>query len=204
METPYAHVWEAALPYLRARKNDVHIPLSFGYAERLLESYPDADRDVVLVAVILHDIGWAVVDQDELGRGETPGPAMLATDLRVAHEREGSRLAGALLHELGYAPAFIDEVVAIIAGHDSRRHSLSLNDSLMKDADKLWRYTSAGIGVACHWFGFTPAEYADWVEGELDAVIFTDEAAAMARAALEVTKRELRFDVLSPVGGRIA
>jgi hypothetical protein len=201
---PYASVWETALPYLRARKNDVHVPLSVGFAERLCDAYPDADRDVVIVAVILHDIGWAVVDQDELARGETPGPGMLETDLRVAHEREGARLAGAILHELGYPPRFIDEVVEIIAGHDSRRHALSLNDSLMKDADKLWRYTSAGIGVACHWFGFTPAEYADWVGGEIDEAIFTDVGISIARSELERTARELRFDMLAPVGGRSA
>ena len=32
----HAEVWAAALPYMRARRNDVHIPLSYGYAERLL------------------------------------------------------------------------------------------------------------------------------------------------------------------------
>jgi HD superfamily phosphodiesterase len=195
-------VWEAALPYLRARKNDVHIPLSYAYAERLLESHPDADRDVVLLAILLHDIGWAVVDQDELARGETPGPEMHSSDLRAMHEREGARLAREILGGLDYPAEVVDEVAAIIAGHDSRPDALSLNDALVKDADKLWRYTSAGIGVACHWFGFTPAEYADWVGRQIDDVIFTDEAVAMAREALAVTERELRFDVLAPVGGR--
>ena len=36
----------------------------------------------------------------------------------------------------------VEEVVAIIDGHDSRRHALSRNDELVKDADKLWRYRS--------------------------------------------------------------
>ena len=46
----YGEVWAAARPYMRARKNDVHIPLSFGYAQRLLEQHPEADADVVLLA----------------------------------------------------------------------------------------------------------------------------------------------------------
>ena len=48
-------LWSAAAPYLRARKNDVHIPLSYGFAETLLESFPDADPEVVLPAILLHD-----------------------------------------------------------------------------------------------------------------------------------------------------
>ena len=48
-------LWSAAAPYLRARKNDVHIPLSYGFAEALLSSFPD----VVLPAILLHDCGWS-------------------------------------------------------------------------------------------------------------------------------------------------
>ena len=61
----YAEVWAAALPYMRARKNDVHIPLSYGYASRLVDARPEADADVVLLAILLHDIGWAVVDRHD-------------------------------------------------------------------------------------------------------------------------------------------
>lgn len=32
-------VWHAAAPYLRVRKNDIHVPISFDYAERLLEEH---------------------------------------------------------------------------------------------------------------------------------------------------------------------
>jgi len=58
----YATAWAAARPYMRARKNDVHIPLSFWYAERLLERHAEADADVVLLAIMFHDTGWAVID----------------------------------------------------------------------------------------------------------------------------------------------
>ncbi len=74
MYDTYAPVWREALPYLRARTNDVHVPLSFGYAERLVAAHPEADRDVVLLGILLHDIGWAVVDQEAIFRdGFGPG-----------------------------------------------------------------------------------------------------------------------------------
>ena len=68
-----------------------------------------------------------------------------------------------------------------------------MNDSLVKDADKLWRYTTAGVAVGCDWFGMTPGEYADSVEGELDRVIFTDVAKGIARDEMATTRKALRL-----------
>jgi hypothetical protein len=177
-------LWTAAAPYLRARKNDVHIPLSYGFAETLLSEFPEAEPDVVLPAILLHDCGWAVVDHQV----EQVGPEMHHSDMRRAHEIEGSRIARELLDG-----EHVEEIATIIDGHDSRLHALSVNDSLVKDADKLWRYTTAGVAVGCVWFGMTPAEYADWVSSELENVIFTDVAKAIARDAMVTTRKDLRI-----------
>ena len=48
-------VWRAAEPALRARSNDIHTPLSFAFAELLLEAHPEADPLVVRVAILLHE-----------------------------------------------------------------------------------------------------------------------------------------------------
>ena len=192
---PFLPVWDAAEPYLRARKNDVHVPLSYGFAEDLLAIHEAADRNVVLLAILLHDLGWAVVDQAALGT-ERLTADMLASELRLEHEREGARLAREILTELAFAAELIDEVATIIDGHDTRLHALSLNDALVKDADKLWRYTTTGVSVGCDMFGANPAEYADWIAGKLDDVIFTEPAKATARRELEVTRRQLRLDIL--------
>jgi HD domain len=176
-------LWKAAAPYLRARKNDVHIPLSYGFAETLLSEHA-ADPDVVLPAILLHDCGWAVVEHQV----ERVGPAMHHSDMRRAHEIEGARIARELV-----ASEHVEEIATIIDGHDSRREALSLNDALVKDADKLWRYTTAGVAVGCDWFAMTPAEYADHVEGELDDVLFTQTAARMARDEMATTRKALRI-----------
>jgi hypothetical protein len=177
-------LWSAAAPYLRARKNDVHIPLSYGFAETLLESFPDADPDVVLPAILLHDCGWAVVDHQV----EQVGPEMHHSDMRRAHEIEGARIARELV-----VTEHVEEIATIIDGHDSRLEALSLNDALVKDADKLWRYTTAGVGIGCDWFAMTPAEYADWVEDQLEDVIFTDVAQRIAGYEMAVTRKDLRL-----------
>ena len=194
---PFLPVWDVAEPYLRARKNDVHVPLSYGFAEDLLEIYETADRAVVLLAILLHDLGWAVVDQAALGT-ERLTTDMLASELRLEHEREGARLAREILTDLEFEPELIEEVAEIIDGHDTRLDALSLNDELVKDADKLWRYTTTGVSVGCDLFGAIPGEYAAWIGGKLDDVIFTEPAKATARQELEITRRQLRLDILSP------
>ena len=176
----YEPVWAAAAPYLRARKNDVHVPLSYGWAERLLEAYPSADRDVVLTAIILHDCGWAVVDFSG-ERLETTR----TSDRRRAHEIEGARIAREIVGD--------GEIVAIIDGHDTRLSALSLNDELVKDADKLWRYTIVGVAIGSDFFGVSVSEYADHVEHELDDVLFTEEAVAFARREIAQTREALRL-----------
>ena len=173
--TAYADVWAAARPYMRARKNDVHIPLSFGYASRLVESTPGADPDVVLLGILLHDIGWAVVDQEAIYR-DAFGPGMMESDVRIAHEKEGARLARGILGSLGYADAVVEEVAGIIDGHDTRREALSLNDSLVKDADRLWRFCVTGVALASEWWSLTPAEYVALLEEQMP-LFFTGAAA---------------------------
>ena len=88
----YDPVWRAAEPYMRARKNDVHIPLSFGWAVRLLDHFPQADRDVCLLAILLHDIGWWAIDMDEILAEGFRGENILQSDVRYRHEAEGVRL----------------------------------------------------------------------------------------------------------------
>jgi HD superfamily phosphodiesterase len=189
--TDHRAVWAAARPYMRARKNDVHIPLAYDYAQQLLEHHPAADREVVLLAILLHDIGWAVVDQEAIYR-DGFGPNMMQSDVRVAHEREGARLAQEILHGLGYAPELVESVVQIIDGHDTRAEALSPEDELVKDADALWRFSVAGIAVACDWFGLTPGEYADRTEPQIEGRLFTEAARTIARAQLADTRRTLR------------
>ena len=101
----------------------------------------------MLLAILLHDIGWAVVDQErDLPRRLRDGD----DGVRRADRSTRRRARGSPREALGGAwdPAVVEEVAAIIDGHDSRRDALSRNDELVKDADKLWRYSVTGVGVA--------------------------------------------------------
>jgi hypothetical protein len=99
-------VWRAAAPYRGFRKNDIHVPISFDYGERLLEEHPQADGLVVRLAILLHDIGWHTIkERDIFSKGF--GKNWEQSDVRYLHEREGCRMAKESLGNLGYDDATI-------------------------------------------------------------------------------------------------
>ena len=152
MDTRYHTLWQQAVPLLGVRSNDVHTRYCYRFAEALCDQHPEADRDIVLPAILLHDIGWSMVPADKLLLAF--GPHMRYPELRRRHETEGARLARQILASLGHPESRADAVVEIIDGHDTRDTALSLEDGLVKDADKLWRYTPHGVATVRGWFGY--------------------------------------------------
>lgn len=193
--TRYDPVWRAAEPYMRARRNDVHIPLSFDWVVRLLEHFPAADRDVCLLAILLHDIGWWAIDMDTILAEGFRGANILQSDVRYRHEAEGVRLATDVLHATGWGEQMIAQVCAIIDGHDTRPDPRHQNDRIVRDADKLWRYEVTGTAIGCDWFGETPAQHC-LRNAAILPKFETEPGRAMATAALAETRRALKVDVL--------
>lgn len=191
----YHPVWRASEPYMRARKNDVHIPLSFAWAQRLLDQYPEADRDICSLAILLHDIGWYSIDMGQIIDEGFRGDNFLQSDVRYLHEAEGVRLGTEVLRKTGWSDDIIAQVCEIIDGHDTREKPHHLNDSIVRDADKLWRFSVTGIAVACDWFGITPHAYADRLDMQFD-LLETDAAPEMARAELAASRAALMLCVI--------
>jgi len=190
----YDAIWREAEPYMRARKNDVHIPLSFAFAQALLKRHPDADEDIVSLAILLHDIGWWSIDMtDIIEKGF--GPNMMQSDVRFLHEKEGVRLSREVLANTGWSEPVIAAVGEIIDGHDTRPYPRSLNDRLVRDADKLWRFTVTGVAVVCEWFRITPHEYAKRVEQQF-SLIETAAGEEKARAELVRTRTALMLHLI--------
>lgn len=192
---PYDPVWARAEPYMRARKNDVHIPLSFDWCVRLLDRYPQADMDVCLLAILLHDIGWYSIDQGKIIEQGFRSDNYLTSDVRYLHEAEGVRLGTEVLQDTGWTAEIIAQVCEIIDGHDTRAEPHHLNDRIVRDADKLWRFEVTGIAIASDWFGKTPRAYVDHLEtvhGQLE----TNAGRSFAAEALGQSRKALKLHVL--------
>jgi HD superfamily phosphodiesterase len=177
-----AQVWRRAATYLQVRSNDGHTLYAYGLARALVDLHPEADPDVVLPAILLHDTGWSQVDPDEVLEAIAPGQLGSRPDLVRQHEVEGARIAGEVLAELNHDPERTARIVEIIDGHDSRRHSLSVEDSLVKDADKLWRLTPHGVDTVMAWFGLDRAQAHRLIAGRVHDHLFTAAARNIARA----------------------
>ena len=89
---PLDDLWQAAAPALRARSNDIHTPLSFAFAELVLEAHPEADALVTRVAILLHDSGWSRVDASKIISEGFRGD-WRTSDVRYLHEQEGCNIA---------------------------------------------------------------------------------------------------------------
>lgn len=181
-----------AQPYWQTRKNELHVPLVYAYSQRLLAHYPQADAAVVLPAALLHDNGWFMVPESR--QQQAFGPNASDKEANRLHELEGVRIAGEILGELAYDAARSEQILAIIEGHDSRLTALSLDDSLVKDADKLWRFDPIGFAVDQERFGMDFAPYYGFLDERLDSWLFTPAAKEIARHHLDHIRRTAEED----------
>jgi HD superfamily phosphodiesterase len=182
MQSVYDEIRRRSEPYWQTRRNELHVPMVYAYARRLLAHYPEADPAVVLPAALMHDNGWFMVPEERLARAF--GPNATDADANRLHEVEGVRIAREILAALAYDAARTDEILAIIDGHDSRLHALSLNDSLVKDADKMWRFDPVGFEVDYQRFGVAREAHLAFLEGHVEPWLFTPEAKELARENL--------------------
>jgi hypothetical protein len=188
-------LWTAIVPETRTRANDLHLPIVAAYASRLCDAYPAADRELAMVAIILHDTGWAHVDESRIISEGFRGDWRKAA-IRFEHEAEGCTVARRVLPGLGYDAEFVERVCEIIDGHDTRHVAYSLEDAIVRDSDRLWRFDRAGIAMSTSWFGMDPATYVERLEREILPELITGAAHQMARSDLNRHRALLRTEVI--------
>ena len=171
-------IWDAALPWLDVRCNDEHTLIAYSIAKALIHLRPEAQADIILPAILLHDVGWKTVPEDKLAG--CVGPKPIYPDLVVQHEKEGARIARDILSRR--TDIDVETVAAIIDGHDTRKHALSLDDAVVKDSDKLWRFTDHGVRTIASWLNQTIPETTAMVAEFVPRTLLTDEGRVMAAA----------------------
>jgi HD superfamily phosphodiesterase len=137
-------LFRLAEPYLKVRDDFLHTRVAHQYAVYLLEKEV-GDKKIVEPAVILHDVGWSQLSPEEIkiafgvhAKGEK------AKQLNRIHELEGARIAREILTSLDYDGSSTDEIARIIERHDSGKNPQTIEEKLVKDADRLWRVSKIG------------------------------------------------------------
>lgn len=187
MRAIFDEIWRRAKPYLNTRKNDIHTEISISFARLLLER-EGGDEDVVMPAIILHDVGWIRIPEDEQHRGF--GPEIQSPRVVKKHELEGVEIAKGILEAVDHKREKIAEILEIIEGHDSRKESDSINESIVKDADKLWRFSREGFRIDCDRFHLKPVERAQEKDLDIDKIFFTESAKQIARKEIKERLKE--------------
>jgi CRISPR/Cas system-associated endonuclease Cas3-HD len=165
-------IWQAAKPFLDVRSNDEHTLYSYTLLQKLLEIMPEGNADVVLPAILLHDTGWKMIPLDKILHAFGPNNKYPA--LTRQHELESVTIAQNILRNLNYDPELIEKITAIIDGHDTTKNARSIDDILLKEADKLWRYTPHGIATIQGWFQIPVSEVLGILENYVLPTFLTD------------------------------
>lgn len=174
--------WLAARPYLDVRSNDEHTLISYRLARALLRRAGGIDEATVLTAILFHDVGWKRIPLEKLTASVGPKPKY--PELQRVHEVEGIAIARPHLEALAIEGVDIETVLSIIDGHDTRKEAISPEDAVVKDADKLWRFTTHGIETVGRWFDMAPRTTVAMLEDFVLPQFLTDTGRAMAEALL--------------------
>ena len=183
----FRRLWRLAQPYLDTRENEIHTRTAVRLASDLMDK-EGGEPQVIIPALILHDVGWKRIP--EKLQLTAFGPGANAPELNRRHEIEGVKIARGLLQELSFDRSLVCKILAIIDGHDSRKEGLSRNDSLVKDADKLWRYTREGFGIDIKRFGETSKEGLARLHDNMDSWLLTVSGKNMAADLLSRRQKE--------------
>lgn len=140
MKDIFAAIWRRALPYQDKRNDKGHAAIATRYARRLLKQIPDANVRIVNPAIMLHDIGWSQMPPDKILIAYNPPSKEAEYTARLEHQLYALDLALKILHSVHFYPELIGPILTIIAQHDTRKGWHSLEDAVVRDADKLWRY----------------------------------------------------------------
>jgi CRISPR/Cas system-associated endonuclease Cas3-HD len=185
-------LWQDAKTFLDVRSNDVHTLISYRIARALLAEHNGVDAAIVLPAILLHDVGWKMIDPALLS--DAVGPNATRPDLVRDHEVHGVEIAGDILRRHHPAGVDIDAVLAIIDRHDTLKEASSLEDALVKDADKAWRFSPHGVTTISGWFGHETDETLAMLEDFVMPTMLTDAGRIMARAMLASGRAQAQSD----------
>lgn len=200
MKNIFNQIWQAALPFQDKRDDAGHAAVTYYYAQQLVQ-LKRADADVILPAIILHDTGWSqLTRQERFVIFDANATKEDELHVRHRHQEEGVRIARKILQNLAYPRDLIIEILEIISQHDTRQGFISESEGLVRDADKLWRFSRTGFDADIVRFEFEPQFLIDRLLGQIpeDNFFYSSLAKDIARSELDLRSKEYVRPANSP------
>ena len=143
LQEPYLSIWNLAEGYQDCRFDKGHARIATEYAIELSEA-EGADLRIVLPAIILHDIGWYFISEEDR-KIALDSKHLRFNEIRRAHEIEGARKAEEILKGVDYDSYLIPKIVGIIQEHDTKKSSDTIEEAVVKLADRIWIFSKVGF-----------------------------------------------------------
>lgn len=186
-------IWNLALEHQDFRDDKGHAKTTLAFARELLASEP-ADPNVVIPAIILHDIGWSELpERERFLPFRQDVPPEQKREVRLKHQNEGAKLASGILDKVDYDKGWSEHILEIISQHDTREGIFSPEDAVVRDADKLWRFSGIGFWADVRRIGIPAPEQYNKLKNSInqDKFFFTKSARIIARNELVRRKEEI-------------
>ncbi len=182
----HKEIWHTALPYQDQRDDPGHAEVTLYYAQGLVAT-ERGDPDIVIPAIMLHDIGYSQLPKERrLLVFDRAVPEAQRREVVLEHQNESVKLARDILDRLHYPAPMTDEILEIISQHDTRKGFISKNEGLVRDADKLWRYSRRSFEAGAR--RRKPGEEPRWKDLETDIdrayYFYSERAKQLARSEL--------------------
>jgi len=172
LEVKFRKLWDISKEYLKqGREVDLpHTRVSVDFGLRLINE-EGGDKDIIVPAIILHDIGYSVMDEENLYQRTTyvlrpkekKTTGTFSKRLKEMHMVEGAKLAKKILRSLEYEERLVDEIVHIVRNHEDssgkpKTGDTNLNQLIVGEADRLFRVTHINFSHLMKFHGATEEE----------------------------------------------
>ncbi len=196
MKEIFEKIRKLVLSYQDKRDDKGHAEIVTSYAFKLMKS-EEGNENVIVPAIILHDIGWSQLTKDErmiiFDNSATKDEKL---EVNYKHQDASVKLSKNILNKVNYPQNLINEILEIISQHDTRDGFISKNEGLVRDADKLWRFSKTGFtdDLIRNKFSFQQL-YNKLINNiKLQDFFYSDKAKQIAYDELEIRKKDCNND----------
>ena len=185
MEEKFILIWEKAKPYLKKgiRKNFILHTKCVIEAVRLILKAENMINDNLIIAAILHDVGWANV----------PNNIQLSKDRDIVHEGMKLHLEYSkpiirdILSSIKYSNNFIETIIDIVISHKFCKPK-EIEKKLLIDADTLSDVFKEQFYSDCSSYNLSPVEL---YEHRKKNTFYTNSARSIFYYELDNRKNEI-------------
>lgn len=162
------------------------------------------NRRVVALSLVLHDVGWSRLSEEEIASSLGVTGLKLtetAQGPKEKHAVEGARLARTLLSEYTFEPPLATEEIKLIClavlYHDKPEEvagadvPMPIEVQLLVDLDHIWSFTHENFWQDTVRKGVPPETYWQNLQDDLDSYFVTETGKDMAHKLLEERGKEI-------------